>query len=100
MQYIGCFLFLWGQQEISLLLINVVSGILVEFYYLVFGESVILVFIEVELKKIVQIVDGYEVVEDIYIVEQCVVWVKKNPRCCVDFFCVVVVKMLVSGIRC
>ncbi|SLO28425.1 Uncharacterised protein [Klebsiella pneumoniae] len=58
-----------GQQEISLSLTNAASGISVELHHPASGESTTPAFIEAELKKIVQIVDGYEAAEDTHIVE-------------------------------
>ena len=45
------------------------SGISVERHHPASGESTTPAFIEAELKKIVQIVDGYEAAEDTHIVE-------------------------------
>ncbi|WP_201149994.1 DUF1869 domain-containing protein [Klebsiella michiganensis] len=56
-------------QEISLSLTNAASGISVELHHPASGESATPAFIEAELKKIVQIVDGYEAAEDTHIVE-------------------------------
>ena len=56
-------------QEISLSLTNAASGISVELHHPASGESATPAFIEGELKKIVQIVDGYEAAEDTHIVE-------------------------------
>ena len=61
MQHIGRSSSSRGQQEISLSLTNAASGIAVELHHPAF--------IEAELKKIVQIVDGYEAAEDTHIVE-------------------------------
>lgn len=58
-----------GQQEISLSLTNAASGISVELHHPASGESATPAFIEGELKKIVQIVDGYEAAEETHIVE-------------------------------
>ncbi len=58
-----------GLQEISLSLTNAASGISVELHHPASGESATPAFIEGELKKIVQIVDGYEAAEDTHIVE-------------------------------
>ena len=58
-----------GQLEISLSLTNAASGISVELHHPASGESTTPAFIEAELKKIVQIVDGYEAAEDTHIVE-------------------------------
>ncbi|KTG72814.1 hypothetical protein K41_07055, partial [Klebsiella pneumoniae] len=55
--------------EISLSLTNAASGISVELHHPASGESATPAFIEAELKKIVQIVDGYEAAEDTHIVE-------------------------------
>ena len=48
---------------------NAASGISVELHHPASGESATPAFIEAELKKIVQIVDGYEAAEDTHIVE-------------------------------
>ncbi|HCI7050788.1 TPA: DUF1869 domain-containing protein [Klebsiella quasipneumoniae subsp. quasipneumoniae] len=56
-------------QEISLSLTNAASGISVELHHPTSGESATPAFIEDELKKIVQIVDGYEAAEETHIVE-------------------------------
>ena len=73
-------------QEISLSLTNAASGISVELHHPASGESATPAFIEDELKKIVQIVDGYEAAEETHIVELRAVWrTKKNPRRSVDF---------------
>ncbi|HDU3909164.1 TPA: DUF1869 domain-containing protein [Klebsiella pneumoniae subsp. pneumoniae] len=69
MQHIGRSSSSRGQQEISLSLTNAASGISVELHHPVSGESATPAFIEAELKKIVQIVDGYEAAEDTHIVE-------------------------------
>ena len=69
MQHIGRSSSSRGQQEISLSLTNAASGISVELHYPTSGESATPAFIEAELKKIVQIVDGYEAAEDTHIVE-------------------------------
>ncbi|MFW7614654.1 DUF1869 domain-containing protein [Klebsiella pneumoniae] len=69
MQHIGRSSSSRGQQEISLSLTNAASGISVELHHPVSGESTTPAFIEAELKKIVQIVDGYEAAEDTHIVE-------------------------------
>lgn len=69
MQHIGRSSSSRGQQEISLSLINAASGISVELHHPASGESTTPAFIEAELKKIVQIVDGYEAAEDTHIVE-------------------------------
>ncbi|ENM1804051.1 TPA: DUF1869 domain-containing protein [Klebsiella variicola subsp. variicola] len=58
-----------GQLEISLSLTNAASGISVELHHPASGESATPAFIEGELKKIVQIVDGYEAAEETHIVE-------------------------------
>ncbi|HFN1101449.1 TPA: DUF1869 domain-containing protein [Klebsiella variicola subsp. variicola] len=58
-----------SQQEISLSLTNAASGISVELHHPASGESATPAFIEGELKKIVQIVDGYEAAEETHIVE-------------------------------
>ncbi|WP_281075780.1 DUF1869 domain-containing protein [Klebsiella quasivariicola] len=58
-----------GQQEISLSLTNAASGVSVELHHPASGESATLAFIESELKKIVQIIDGYEAAEETHIVE-------------------------------
>ena len=67
MQHIGRSSSSRGQQEISLSL--TASGISVELHHPASGESTTPAFIEAELKKIVQIVDGYEAAEDTHIVE-------------------------------
>lgn len=69
MQHIGRSSSSRGQQEISLSLTNAASGIWVELHHPASGESATPAFIEAELKKIVQIVDGYEAAEDTHIVE-------------------------------
>lgn len=69
MQHIGRSSSSRGQQEISLSLTNAASGISVELHHPGSGESATPAFIEAELKKIVQIVDGYEAAEDTHIVE-------------------------------
>ena len=69
MQHIGRSSSSRGQQEISLSLTNAASGISVELHHPTSGESATPAFIEDELKKIVQIVDGYEAAEDTHIVE-------------------------------
>ncbi len=69
MQHIGRSSSSRGQQEISLSLTNAASGISVELHHPASGESATPAFIEAELKKIVQIVDGYEAAEDTHIVE-------------------------------
>ena len=69
MQHIGRSSSSRGQQEISLSLTNAASGISVELHHPAAGESTTPAFIEAELKKIVQIVDGYEAAEDTHIVE-------------------------------
>ncbi|WP_367764716.1 DUF1869 domain-containing protein [Klebsiella pneumoniae] len=69
MQHIGRSSSSRGQQEISLSLTNAASGISVELHHSASGESTTPAFIEAELKKIVQIVDGYEAAEDTHIVE-------------------------------
>lgn len=69
MQHIGRSSSSRGQQEISLSLTNAASGIPVELHHPASGESATPAFIEAELKKIVQIVDGYEAAEDTHIVE-------------------------------
>ncbi|MBF8072184.1 hypothetical protein I0Q38_02770, partial [Klebsiella pneumoniae] len=48
---------------------NAASGISVELHHPASVESTTPAFIEAELKKIVQIVDGYEAAEDTHIVE-------------------------------
>ena len=53
----------------GLSLTNAASGISVELHHPASGESATPAFIEAELKKIVQIVDGYEAAEDTHIVE-------------------------------
>ncbi|ULJ09244.1 DUF1869 domain-containing protein [Klebsiella pneumoniae] len=69
MQHIGRSSSSRGHQEISLSLTNAASGISVELHHPASGESTTPAFIEAELKKIVQIVDGYEAAEDTHIVE-------------------------------
>ena len=69
MQHIGRSSSSRGQQEISLSLTNAASGISVALHHPASGESATPAFIEAELKKIVQIVDGYEAAEDTHIVE-------------------------------
>ncbi|AYY33467.1 TPA: DUF1869 domain-containing protein [Klebsiella pneumoniae] len=69
MQHIGHSSSSRGLQEISLSLTNAASGISVELHHPASGESATPAFIEAELKKIVQIVDGYEAAEDTHIVE-------------------------------
>ena len=69
MQHIGRSSSSRGQQEISLSLTNAASGISVKLHHPASGESATPAFIEAELKKIVQIVDGYEAAEDTHIVE-------------------------------
>ncbi|HHB7224120.1 TPA: DUF1869 domain-containing protein [Klebsiella pneumoniae] len=69
MQHIGRSSSSRGQQEISLSLTNAANGISVELHHPASGESATPAFIEAELKKIVQIVDGYEAAEDTHIVE-------------------------------
>lgn len=69
MQHIGRSSSSRGQQEISLSLTNAASGISVELHHPASVESTTPAFIEAELKKIVQIVDGYEAAEDTHIVE-------------------------------
>ena len=69
MQHIGRSSSSRGQQEISLSLTNAASGISVELHHPTSGESATPAFIEDELKKIVQIVDGYEAAEETHIVE-------------------------------
>ena len=69
MQHIGHSSSSRGLQEISLSLTNAASGISVELHHPTSGESATPAFIEDELKKIVQIVDGYEAAEDTHIVE-------------------------------
>lgn len=69
MQHIGRSSSSRGQQEISLSLTNAASSISVELHHPASGESATPAFIEAELKKIVQIVDGYEAAEDTHIVE-------------------------------
>lgn len=69
MQHIGRSSSSRGQLEISLSLTNAASGISVELHHPDSGESATPAFIEAELKKIVQIVDGYEAAEDTHIVE-------------------------------
>ena len=69
MQHIGRSSSSRRQQEISLSLTNAASGISVEPDPLTSVESTTPAFIEAELKKIVQIVDGYEAAEDTHIVE-------------------------------
>ncbi|MCL7649827.1 DUF1869 domain-containing protein [Klebsiella pneumoniae] len=69
MQHIGRSSSSRGQQEISLSLTNAARGIAVELHHPASGESATPAFIEAELKKIVQIVDGYEAAEDTHIVE-------------------------------
>ena len=69
MQHIGRSSSSRGQQEISLSLTNAASGISVEPEPPTKGESATPAFIEGEVKKIVQIVDGYEAAEDTHIVE-------------------------------
>ncbi|HHG1976308.1 TPA: DUF1869 domain-containing protein [Klebsiella pneumoniae] len=69
MQHIGHSSSSRGLQEISLSLTNAASGISVELHHPASGESATPAFIEGELKKIVQIVDGYEAAEDTHIVE-------------------------------
>ena len=69
MQHIGRSSSSRGQQEISLSLTNAARGISVELHHPASGESATPAFIEAELKKIVQIVDGYEAAEDTHIVE-------------------------------
>ncbi len=68
MQHIGRSSSSRGQQEISLSLTNAASGISVELHHPASGKRHP-GFIEAELKKIVQIVDGYEAAEDTHIVE-------------------------------
>ena len=69
MQHIGRSSSSRGLQEISLSLTNAAIGISVELHHPASGESATPAFIEAELKKIVQIVDGYEAAEDTHIVE-------------------------------
>lgn len=69
MQHIGRSSSSRGQQEISLSLTNAASGISVELHHPASVESTTPAFIEAELMKIVQIVDGYEAAEDTHIVE-------------------------------
>ena len=69
MQHIGRSSSSRGQQEISLSLTNAAARIAVELHHPASGESATPAFIEAELKKIVQIVDGYEAAEDTHIVE-------------------------------
>ena len=69
MQHIGHSSSSRGLQEISLSLTNAASGISVALHHPDSGESATPAFIEGELKKIVQIVDGYEAAEDTHIVE-------------------------------
>ncbi|MBO2029480.1 DUF1869 domain-containing protein [Klebsiella pneumoniae] len=68
MQHIGRSSSSRGQQEISLSLTNAASGISVEPSPSLWGKRTP-AFIEAELKKIVQIVGGYEAAEDTHIVE-------------------------------
>ena len=77
MQHIGRSSSSRGQQEISLSLTNAASGISVELHHPASGESATPAFIEAELKKIVQIVGGYEAAEVTHFVELRVVRVKK-----------------------
>ncbi len=99
MQHIGRSSSSRGQQEISLSLTNAASGISVELHHPASGESTTPAFIEAELKKIVQIVDGYEAAEDTtYCGVACRLGKKKSTPLR-GFFCAVAAKTPASGIR-